>query len=304
MRATWLDPVFFSAGRVRPIWRLALFFSTFGFLAIAGQLAVSVVPAYALNWSSMVAIIAAALVAGWAVLSQVDGRPFGALGFYANPAGIGDTVRGLAIGSALITLAVLLLLLTDSAAFRAEPGTAPDYLFFLFWTFLYYALAAAFEEALFRGYPFQVLVEWIGPWVATIAASLLFALVHARNPNVTPLALANIFLAGALLSIAYLRTRSLWFATGIHVGWNWTMATVFDLPVSGLGFDTPLYTGFAIGEGWWTGESFGPEAGLVGTIAMIVGLVWLLRTGWIKPSPEILRLQPIVDQRPEMQRFG
>jgi uncharacterized protein len=44
---------------------------------------------------------------------------------------------------------------------------------------------------------------------------------------VAPLGLANIFLAGVMLAVAYLRTRSLWFATGVHLGWNWTMATLW-----------------------------------------------------------------------------
>jgi biotin transport system substrate-specific component len=33
---------------------------------------------------------------------------------------------------------------------------------------------------------------------------------------------------------AYLRTLSLWFATALHIGWNWATASLFDLPVSGI----------------------------------------------------------------------
>src|SRR5690606_41214983 len=67
------------------------------------------------------------------------------------------------------------------------------------------ALPAAAEEALFRGYAFQVLVEAVGPVVATATFSAAFALAHAGNPGANVFALVNIFLAGVLLSAAYLR---------------------------------------------------------------------------------------------------
>jgi hypothetical protein len=126
--------------------------------------------------------------------------------------------------------------------------------------------------------------------------AVLFALLHAGNPNVRPLGLANICLAGVLLSVAYLRTRSLWFATGVHLGWNWTMASLLDLPVSGLELDAPLYTGVETGPDWWTGGTFGPEAGLAATAAIMAGTAWLLRTRRLAPSPEVQALGPLMDR--------
>jgi uncharacterized protein len=163
---------------------------------------------------------------------------------------------------------------------------------------VFFGIAAAWEEALFRGYPFQVLVEGIGAWPAIVITSALFAWAHGQNPEVTTLALLNIFLAGVLLALAYLRTRSLWFATALHLGWNWAMAFWFDLPVSGLtAFDTPGYSGVAVGPEWWTGGAFGPEAGLAATVVLITGIVWLLRTRRVAVAPEMHQLGPIVDRR-------
>jgi hypothetical protein len=297
LKPEWLDALVHKDGRVRPPWRIALYFFFFGFLAIAGQFIIIVLPRHPLEWGSLIVTTVAALAAGWIAVSHLDGRPFGALGFPLHRRVLREILTGLAIGGALILAAVLMLLVSGAAAFATDSGTPGGYLFFLAWTFLFFAIAAAWEEAIFRGYPFQALVEWIGPWPATLVASLIFAYLHSQNPNVTPLALANIFLAGILLSFAYLKTRSLWFATAVHLGWNWGMSSVFDFPVSGLLFDTPLYTGVEVGQDWWTGGSFGPEAGIAGTLVLALGTIWMIRTPRLAPDRELERLGPIVDRR-------
>jgi hypothetical protein len=132
-------------------------------------------------------------------------------------------------------------------------------------------LAAHFEEVLFRGYVLQTtgrrsLALGVG------ASSVVFALVHVRNPNVLDhgltlagLSVLNIVLAGAWLATVFLRSGDLWWPTGAHVGWNWAQGLLFGLPVSGL--ELP---GFLRG---WTvhdrsplfGGPFGPESSLLAT---------------------------------------
>jgi membrane protease YdiL (CAAX protease family) len=142
---------------------------------------------------------------------------------------------------------------------------------------LYLAVPAAAEEALFRGYPFQKLVAATGPWIASVMASAGFALAHAHNPSVGVFAIANIFCAGLLLSFAFLKTGSLWFATAVHLGWNWMIAGPLDLPVSGLDlYNAPLYEPRALAAPWLTGGNFGPEGGASGLAALLLlaGGVW------------------------------
>lgn len=287
----------YEDGRLRASLRILLYFILFAILTVAGQVAVSVLPRHPLQWGALIVTTIAAVVAGGILIQRVDGRPMGALGFPLNASAPVGAGFGFLVGGAFIAATMLLLLVTRSAGFVADAGTAGEYLGFLAWTLLFFAVAAAWEEAVFRGYPFQVLVERVGVWPATLLASGLFALAHAQNPNVNTLGIANIFLAGVMLSIAYLKTRSLWFATGVHLGWNWTMASLFDLPVSGLVFDTPLYTGVVSGPEWWTGGAFGPEAGLAATLALLVGTLWLLRSKRVVPDDEIRRLRPLVEER-------
>ena len=284
--------------RLGVVWRILLWLALLLLFYVAGQYAVSLLPGTPLGWAAYIALSAGGLMAGWAVLTGVDGRPPGALGFALSRAAISETLSGLGLGAALIGIAVVLLLMTGTAAFAPDAGDAAGYLTSLVWTLLYFYLAAAYEEIWFRGYGFQALVEGVGAWPAAIASSALFSFLHAANPNFGFAAFANIFLAGLMLALAYLRTRSLWFVTALHAGWNWAMASLFAFPVSGLTLiDTPLYDAVESGSDWWTGGEFGPEAGVVGTLGLLVGLWVLIRGPAPRESGHMRRLGPIVDRR-------
>lgn len=279
-------------------WRIGLYVLLFVSFTVVALWAVRAagLPAAGLSIAPTAASLAAALAAGWVMMYGVERRPAGALGFALGPSAPRESALGTGIGAALLGLAVLPVALTGGVRWTPDAGTLSGYLGFAAWTLAFFALAAAVEEVLFRGYPFQVLERGFGPWAAVIATSLVFAVAHGANPNVRLLGLANIFLAGAMLGAAYLRTRSLWFATGVHLGWNWTMASLLDLPVSGLELDTPLYTGVETGPDWWTGGSFGPEAGLAATAAIVAGTAWLLRTPRLRESPDVRRrLGPLAE---------
>lgn len=231
-------------------------------------------------------MLAAAVIAGLLLLRVVDKRPLRDLGFQLDRTIAPELLLGMALGIAGLVLACALLVLTGSLRFTPDGGTAREWLAGIISMLIVLAGPAAAEEALFRGYPFQKLVEGFGAIAATVVASAAFALAHAGNPSVNAFALANIFAAGVMLSVAYLATRSLWFATAVHLGWNWSMAALLDLPVSGLElFDAPLYEPLDRGPGWLTGGTFGPEAGVAGFIGLALvlgGVVGLTRkTRWL-----------------------
>jgi len=282
---------------VRPVWRLVFWFFCFLLLTAVGSLAIGPLPGTSLQWGGTLVLTAAAVVAGWISLMRLDNRPAGALGLGGGRASIREMVTGFGFGGALILLVAVLLLVTRAMTFVSDTGSVGRLLWFLSWTLLFFAISALFEEAVFRGYPFQVLVTWIGAWPAIAIASGIFALMHGRNPGITTLAIVNIFLAGVLLSLAYLRTMSLWYATGVHLGWNWTTAGALDFPVSGIEFDAPLYTGEPLGANLWTGGEFGPEAGLVATIVLAAGIAWLSRTPRLAPTGAVLSTGPLAEVR-------
>lgn len=237
---------------------------------------------------------AAAIIAGGVLIRRLDHRPVGALGIAWTSRTLWEIGAGLAVGAVALGVAAGLMLLVGGLRYTAQPGDAWGWAAAIGSGFGGLALPALAEELIFRGYPFQVLVQAVGGVAATLVASTVFAVAHAANPNVDLFALVNIFLAGVLLSVAYLRTRSLWFATAVHLGWNGAMAAVFDLPVSGLElYDTPVYEPVIAGPRWFTGGVFGPEAGLVGTVALGLALLILARSPRVKTAPEMRALHPL-----------
>ena len=225
--------------------------------------------------------LVAALVAGALVLNWLDRRSWRALGIAPGRAALRGSAVGMALGVAMMGVAVVLMLVTGDLAFAREPGGADDALGTMAWSLAALAPAAAAEEALFRGYPIQVLARVGGAPLAVLTTSAAFAAVHGENPAVGPLALTNIFLAGVLLGVVYMRTASLWAATTVHLGWNWAMAGLFDLPVSGLGWiQVPAFEPVVSGPAWWNGAAFGPEGGVIGTLVFVGATVFVLRSRW------------------------
>ena len=220
------------------------------------------------RWLGM---LLSAVLVGWLLLGAVERRPLGQLGFALQRRTPKEIGIGFAMPCAALLLVLAPLIALGALRYESDDGTVAGWLLGHAQLLLILGIPAAAEEALFRGYPFQKLVELIGPTAATLAASALFAVAHGSNPAIGVFALINIFLAGVMLSVAYLRTGSLWFASAVHLGWNWQIAGPMDLPVSGLEvFDTPLYEPRSWAADWLTGGAFGPEGGLAGLLALVL----------------------------------
>jgi membrane protease YdiL (CAAX protease family) len=143
--------------------------------------------------------------------------------------------------------------------------------------FILFILAGASEEIIFRGYILQNLREWPGTILAVIMSSLLFGLIHGLNPNFNLFAALNIALAGVAFCYAYLITGNLWLPLAFHFSWNFFQGPVFSFPVSGVISGGLLSTQVSQGKSVITGGAFGPEGGLTGLGAQLLGLLilWL-----------------------------
>ncbi len=289
-----------QAGEMRSLWRVLLFAPVFLIAAAVfrGVLApVASRPGLVGVAVGAAGLLLGALAGGMLLLASIDRRSVGALGFAWTRRTPAEIALGIALAGGALALVIAILALLGRVAWTPDAGTPLGYAGELGRDLLLWGVAAAAEEALFRGYAFQVLVQGVGAAPATLLCSAGFALAHRGNPHVDTLALVNIFLAGVLLSVAYLRTRSLWFATAVHLGWNWMMGTVLALPVSGLVLiDTPLYDGHPGGPGWLTGGAFGPEGGLAATVAFGLALLGVMVLP-LRESDRMRELRPLVDSR-------
>jgi membrane protease YdiL (CAAX protease family) len=184
-----------------------------------------------------------------------------------------EALRQLAAGAALAT-AILLVsdaLIVGTTHLRHHVGDGVPWV----------ALGALFlpavfhEELLFRGYAFQKIAAH-SEALAVAMGSLLFAALHLGNHSVGPVALANIVLAGVLLSLAYLLWQSLWFPIATHFWWNIFSGPVLGHEVSGFVIRPTLLTTVDPGPALLTGGAFGIEASLWTTLAEAGGIAFLL----------------------------
>jgi membrane protease YdiL (CAAX protease family) len=183
---------------------------------------------------------------------------------------------GLGIGGAAATLAMVIGAPAGHGGWALDGGTFVEWLKAVGGLALILLPAAFSEELLFRGVGYVALSKEFGRLGPAIILSVLFGAAHLGNPNVTPLAVANVALAGVFLSAAFWLPGGIWAATGVHLGWNITLAAL-GAPVSGLAFTLPMLDYFMGAPQWLTGGSFGPEGGIIATAIVGTAAVLLFR---------------------------
>jgi len=287
---TWAERVFLGESPyMRPIYKIVLFVLLVLFLNIeVGSFVftfTSDLPLwYRFFWNSL-ALAITFLLLSWVFLRVADGRPFSALGLTFRRGWGRELSLGFALGVTLQLLVMAALLAARSIHYSASDANNLHFLRQIGANAALFALAAAVEELAFRGYAFQRLIDAVGTPMALVASAVLFGLVHLWNPGATLFSTLNTVLAGLLLAIPYIRTRSMWMQIGLHWSWNLTMATIVSLPVSGINFGPNLFIPQESGPSWLTGAKYGPEGGAVVTIVSVVAIAWLLRTRQLTPSP-------------------
>jgi membrane protease YdiL (CAAX protease family) len=276
-------------GRVRLLWRILLFLTVAFAVAVLGG---ALVPAE-LPYGT-VPVLVGSLVGGWILLRQ-EGRDPGALGFYLSTEAVHGSVLGLGLGVGLGLLVLALITALGGLEWSGEEGTGVGYLRAGASSLWLFALPAAAEEALFRGYLLQAMAEAWGALWALVATSVLFACFHLFNPNVSGVGVGNILVAGLFLGAVYLKTASLWWATGTHLGWNWAHGFLGDVPVSGLDpVNAPFLSTTPEGAEWISGGTFGPEGSVMttGVLALVTLAVW--NSGFLRPGEAALKTRPLI----------
>ena len=217
----------------------------------------------------------AALGASILALRYDGGRPLRDL--WLDRAGaLSGSGGGFLLGIVIMVPVLVLAVAAGGLRYGSDQGTALQYLSVAAWTVVVLLGPAAAEELIFRGYPMRVLMERWGAAAALVLTTIAFSILHGSNPQVGPLALVNIALAGLLLGMILLVTGSLWWAVGLHLGWNFATAFLADLPVSGLTIvDAPLVEVTASGNPLITGGDFGLEGGLAATAGLLAAVGFL-----------------------------
>lgn len=296
--------------RVRAGWRLLV--GLFAFLVVNVATVFVAVAATVLPLiqspshltAPLLAIIGPAQVVltGGAVLllgRVLDRRRSRDFGFRIDRAWWLDLGFGLALGATLqsgiflVELAAGWLRITGVAV-TADPGAS--FALWLVAAAVGYVAVGIYEELFVRGYVLTNLAEGldgVGPFAgigpldtraavawAVLLSSSLFGLLHAANPSSTLVSTGTLVFAGVFLAAGYVLTGELAIPIGIHITWNFFQGVVWGFPVSGASLGVSIVGIEQTGPRLVTGGAFGPEAGLIGVAAMLVGIV--ATAGWVR----------------------
>lgn len=199
----------------------------------------------------------------WLFMRFIDRMPIVSLGFGKQNI-LRDILIGLATGIILMAVGFLLLTATGQLRIDSISFNTTDFLLNL----LLFICVAITEETFGRGYILGNLMASMNKYLALAISALLFSLMHLANPNVTFLSMTNIFMAGILLGLPYIFTRSLWLPIALHLSWNFMQGPVFGYEVSGQKTATIFQTSYP-GASIWNGGNFGFEGSLPSLILLI-----------------------------------
>jgi membrane protease YdiL (CAAX protease family) len=236
-------------------------------------------------------LLTTAMVVGWGCGRLFEDLPLRALGWARHRGWLRDLLVGSLVGALSLVFAALVATAFRGFSFSFAPSvTSAAFVKTFFGSAVIFVIAAAAEEALFRGYPLQTMMRALPFLAAVVPSSVLFAFVHLDNPNVAwGFTFVNTTLAGFWLAVAYLRTRSLWFPLGLHWAWNWAMGALLGLPVSGITSLTraPLLRATDTGPAWLTGGAYGIEGGAACTVALLISTIFIWKTRLLCADEEL-----------------
>lgn len=272
-------------GALRNGWRILCFLAL---LSLAGFLLVPLGLHWPERWRTILPLrwldALLCLAATWACL-RFERRHLAGAGLRFGSGFLMDLAFGTGAGFLLILVTALAVAVLGGFHWIPTSGRGGAALASGAW---FYLAVAAYEEILFRGYPFQRAVQGLGFTGAQAAFAVFFALGHWGNPGMAGATKAwatlNIALAALLLGFCWRRTGSLALPIGVHLGWNWAQGPLLGFGVSGTGAEgwwTPV---FHARPDWLTGGAFGLEASAVCTAVCGLAILGLWRWKGRAPS--------------------
>ncbi|NJW52425.1 CPBP family intramembrane glutamic endopeptidase [Salinimicrobium oceani] len=175
--------------------------------------------------------IIAELLISWLLLWGVEKKSLLALGLFPVGKRAAQLLSGFFL-AALLCLALQVLEKFISASnWVFNPHATPAYIFSMFYWDLKSVL---FEELIFRGAILYILLRRLGNRKGILISAIAFGIYHWFSfgifGNLVPMLVIFIGtgLMGYALAHAFSRTGSIALPIGLHLGWNFTLNTIFS----------------------------------------------------------------------------
>ena len=277
MKNYFINP---EENRLSAGWRISIFFVVYiVFSRVLTKVAFNIIGRFdrtTWNWwvvRGFLVIIAGTIVV-WLVRKFIDKKSFVSLGLRFNSLAVKDFFIGLGISGVMIGTLYGIFFISGFLVITkiGWSSSTSGVLGIIFWFFGIGLAIAWSEELAFRGYVLQNLKEGLGIKWAVIISCALYGLLHMSNPNSTILSGIIIAIIGYLRIYGWLRTQQLWLSMGMHAGWDFFLGPIFGFSVSGMKTET-LIKHTTIGAEFFTGGSFGPEAGILVIPFILLGFI-------------------------------
>jgi len=215
------------------------------------------------------------------LISLAEKRPFAEYGLPLREAFRGNFWVGCLLGVAEASVLVGLVSLFGGYSFGELAERGEDILKWGLLQLAGFIFVGLYEEFLFRGYVQHGLSRLVGFWPAGVMLSVGFGAVHLSNPGEDWVGAASVTVVGLLFVFTLKRTGSLWYAVGLHAGFDWAQSFLYSVPDSGELVAGHLSNSLLYGPKWLTGGSVGPEASVFCFVTM--GLQFLV-VMWLFPA--------------------
>lgn len=171
------------------------------------------------------------LAISWLLLWAVEKKHLSVLGLRPTKQRILDFFFFLLLAAALCCSGILLRMYYAEERWYLNPALS----FILFLEGLWWNIKSVlFEELIFRGALFYILLRRIGQWKAIALSSIAFGIYHWFSfgifGNISQMIPVFILtgLMGMVYALGYAKTFSLYIPIAIHLGWNFTGNFVFS----------------------------------------------------------------------------
>lgn len=270
----WLSPILLVLFNAVPVVAMDGWMQARGWSTPGGD-PVGLAGLHALLWIGF----APTLLAVLAWVRWVERRSLASIGLVGTKP-LKTFLLGLAIGMATVALVVAAIWAAGGmqAAGIAPAWRSPSGLLQIALLLPAFAFQSSVEEVMFRGWLLSTLARRSNVLLAVLLVSLTFAFLHYSPQQ--PLRVVASSVLFSLFACAWvLRTGNVWGAMGWHAGWNWLLATGFELPVTGINAHLPalLVALRPHGVDALTGGAEGPEGSVLCSVFFILAIAWTAR---------------------------
>lgn len=213
------------------------------------------------------------LVIDLAVLLFVEKRSLRSIGFTRNNI-IKSYIGGLLCGLIMFGGVVFIGVLLGQYSFDAFDLSSLIWAFPFFFAFVFQGLH---EEVFNRGWMLVSMSRKNPISVVLLINAIIFMCLHLGGNGVNVIALINMALGAIIFSLMFLRFDNIWFCSAVHTMWNYMQGYLMGFTVSGISSISSLFKFHILSYSIVGGNSFGPEAGLITTVVMILTIVFLLK---------------------------